>query len=186
MKIRACLLVCALALPLLNVVEAKKPHNAKDKKSAVHKKEAPFAGAVRKYQQKSERYNKRADKAENKSVRSHLRSISKGYAALANHKRAAGEAQKKGQSYDWSEYRATKGEIRKLEQEIKAHKKAGYTPDKKNQGKTKPSLVKTSGKKDAEKHLREASGKPDQLKRKGDNKDKTYKTKDGFRIRTKL
>lgn len=178
MNLRTLFILCGLALPLINVAEAKKPHRDKDKKAAMQKKE-PHAGAVQKYEKKAKQYAERAGKADDGQMKSRLETLSQSYAELAEHKRAAGKAQKDGKSYDWTDYHATRGQINQMEKDMRLHRKTG------NKNKKDPSDLKKHPPKNAAKGGKEVS-KAEKDPKPAAPKGKTYKTEDGFKIRTKL
>jgi len=126
--------------------------------------------AARQYKGKSDWFQNKAKQTADPTLKKHYTALSKAYAELSGHKRAALKAQKKGKSYDWTAYNQLREKTDALEKEL-----ATTGPESKQKPggkKTKPTVTQD------EKNIPEkAVGKPD---------NKTFKTKSGFTIRTKL
>lgn len=170
MNVRSCLAILIFALGVSAYSETKTAG-----KETSHKKESVQKGvpqAVQMYEGRSRRAVKHADRAEDPYVKERLKTLSKSFSQLADHKRAAAEAGAKGEKYDWSDYHETKAEAEKIEKELKEYQKRHHP------------RAETGMKKD---HSSEKAHAVDGKKNDAETAEKkTFKTESGFMIRTKL
>lgn len=184
MKSIYTILLCLALLPF--TAEAKDGKKQRNKAQKEATEENGFEKQARAYARRSRITGKQAEKATDPYVKERLQKISQNLKFMSDSKREALAAQEKGKKYNWKEYQSVQQENKKHFQELKKYR--AQNGDKAGPAKTEKAEL-ASEKKDmkgqkAEKKAMAAKSATEKAESKPMSK--TFKTADGFMIRTSL
>ncbi|GEM_PF-5569544 len=185
MKSIIYLFLCLALTPFTLSAEGKEWNQmSKKEKKAEWESLHAFERQAHQYTRRSRVSARQAKNAQDPYLKERFEKLSNNFKIMADCKREALAAEKKNKKYNWDEYNSVKKQNGSLFQEIKKRREiAGDKAGQKKEGKDVAAHNKKETKSDAMKKEVKTAEAP---KEKAKPAPKTFKTADGFMIRTSL
>jgi len=185
-KTIAIMFLCLSMLPFTVSAQNKEKQMTRKEKRAEWDSLHGFEKQARQYSRRSRVAARQAKNTKDPYLKERLEQISEHLGYMSDCKREALAAEKAGKKYDWREYEKAQKDVGKLQQEVKQRRavagdKGGVGKDSKEAGKPEKKQVKSDTEK---KEVDTAAVAEEKVQKKP--RPKTFKTADGFMIRTSL